>query len=250
MAYKSTSIASKWTVTKWLLGSAATRPYVPKTLPFTRSNLRTILNRYSMVYFKPTNGTGGNHITRITKRSGGYQLHLNYSKKRVTTFDSLYRELKRRTKGNPYVLQKGIRLAKMKGRAFDVRVMVQKAKSGTWKNTAIFTKIGKPGKVTTNYHQGGRLGTFRGTLAKAKYGTARIARKERQLNKLGRSVGRVFDRHRRGFLELGLDVALDTKGKAWILEVNTRPAISPLKSFNRKMYNRVMHYARRYGRTY
>src|SRR5690606_38234482 len=100
------------------------------------------------------------------------------------------------------------------GRPFDIRVMVQKSNEGVWKSTALFTKIGRPGKVATNYHQGGDIGYFQQTLAKAGLSSDRLKRKEAELKRLGRRVGRVFDRHGGGFRELGLDVALDGKGDA------------------------------------
>lgn len=99
-------------------------------------------------------------------------------------------------------MQKGIQLAKTKGRPFDIRVMVQKTNQGKWVSTGLFTKIGRPGKVATNYNQG------------------------------------------------GLDVALDSKGKPWILEVNTRPQFYPLKNMkNRKLYQRMVTSGKQYGRT-
>lgn len=248
MSYRSTSIKSKWVKTKWLLASSTTRRYVPRTRLFNRSNLRSMVSQYSTVYFKPTGGTGGQNIIRIRKRGSGYQAQYNYSRSRLSSLDGLHKHLSRHARGRSYLLQRGIQLATARGRKFDIRVVVQKSKSGSWKSTAIFTKIGKPGKVTTNYHQGGRLGSFRSTLSRAGYGTATINRKEAQLRQLGRSVGRVFNKHGRGFRELGLDVALDNKRRTWILEVNTRPHFSAIKHSNRSLHRKVMSYARKYGR--
>ncbi|MBD2870524.1 YheC/YheD family protein [Paenibacillus arenilitoris] len=249
MSYQSTSIGSKWIKTKWLLGKKNTRAYVPQTMPFTRGNLGAMLAQYATVYFKPTGGTGGSNINRIRKLKDGYQVQLNSNKQRYATQDELYEELKRRAKGRSYLLQKGIQLAEANGRPFDIRVMVQKSNEGTWKSTAIFTKIGKAGKVATNYHQGGELGYFKPTLAKAGFGKSVIARKEEELKQLGQKVGRAFDRHMKGFRELGLDVALDGEGNAWILEVNTRPQFYPLKQMGDKsMYRSIMSYAKQYGR--
>lgn len=248
MGYRSTSIKSKWVKTKWLLASGATRRYVPKTRLFNRSNLSSMISQYSTVYFKPTGGTGGKNIIRIRKQSGGYQAQLNYSKSRMSSLDSLYTHLRRHSRGRSYLLQRGIHLATARGRKFDIRVVVQKSKGGSWKSTALFTKVGKPGKVTTNYHQGGRLGSFRSTLARAGYGRSSINQKEAQLKRLGRSVGRVFSKRAGGFHELGLDVALDTKRRTWILEVNTRPHFKAMKHSNRSMHRRVLYYAKKYGR--
>ncbi|MCA0756883.1 YheC/YheD family protein [Paenibacillus sp. N4] len=248
MSYRSTSIKSKWTKTKWLLGSKV-RTYIPETLTYSRSNLSRMFSRYSTVFFKPTGGTGGFNIIRIKKLADGYTLQHNSEKKRFKTFDALYGHLNKRARQRSYLLQKGIRLATVKGRPFDIRVMVQKSNAGSWKSTAMCTKIGRPGKVATNYHQGGEVGYFWQTLSGAGFGKAAVKRKEQELKKLGEDVGRVFDRHAKGFRELGLDVALDDKGNAWILEVNTRPTVYPLKNMSDKsMYRRIMSYARQYGR--
>ncbi|WP_028612663.1 YheC/YheD family protein [Paenibacillus harenae] len=248
MRYKSTSIKSKWLKTKWLLRAAKIRSYVPQTLLFSRSSLGSMLSRYSTVYFKPTGGTGGFHIVRITKAGNGYQTQHNSAKKRFPTRDALYGHLKKRAKGRSFLMQKGIKLAAANGRPFDIRVMVQKSVGGVWKSTALFTKVGRPGKVATNYHQGGDLGYFQQTMSKAGFSKSRIKEKEAELKRLGTSVGRLFDKRISGFRELGLDVALDARGRAWILEVNTRPQFYPLRRMNKSMYRRIMSYARKYGR--
>jgi len=249
MNYKSTTFKSKWTKTKWLLNSVKAQKYVPKTLRFSRSNLEIILSQFPTVYFKPTNGTGGFNIIRIKKLANGYLLQHSSEKIHCSTFGALYRQLRKHAKRRPYLLQKGIKLAAVNGNPFDIRVMVQKSKNGTWRSTALFTKIGKQGKVATNYHQGGHLGYFQGTLSRAGFNQNSIKRKEAELKKLGKSVGKIFDKHSNGFRELGLDVALDNKGRTWILEVNTRPQFYPLKHLNdRRMYRRIISYAKQYGR--
>ncbi|MEV5029252.1 YheC/YheD family protein [Paenibacillus sp. LPE1-1-1.1] len=249
MGYRSTSVKSKWVKTKWLLKKANIRKYVPHTLLFNRSNLSSMLSQYSTVFFKPTGGTGGFNINRIKKLEKGYQIQHNAKKNRYATVKALHGQLKKRASGQSYLLQKGIQLAAVKGRPFDIRVMVQKSNGGVWKSTAIFTKIGVSGKVATNYHQGGELGYFRQTLSKAGFSKNTIDRKENELKNLGKSVGQLFDKHSSGFRELGLDVALDKKGNVWILEVNTRPQFYPLKQMKDKsMYRSIMAYAKQYGR--
>lgn len=249
MNYKSTTIKSKWTKTKWLLKNADVRAYVPKTLRFNRRNLSMILSQYPTVYFKPTTGSGGFNIIRIKKQGNGYQIQHNSEKNHCSTLEALYGKLKKHARKRSYLLQKGIHLATVNGNSFDIRVMVQKTNNGIWKSSALFTKIGKRGKVTTNYHQGGQIGYFKNTLSQAGFSYARVKRKEAELKRLGRSVGRIFDRHGSRFRELGLDVALDKTGNAWILEVNTRPQFYPLKHLKDKsMYRRITSYAKQYGR--
>ncbi|MFC5451033.1 YheC/YheD family protein [Paenibacillus aestuarii] len=249
MKNASISFKSKWQKTKWLLKHRRLRRHIPRTVPFNRKNLRMMLSVFPTVYFKPTGGTGGFGIIRIKRIARGYQTKLNTVKSLSPTQGHLYKKLSRFSGRESYLLQQGIQLAKTTGKPFDIRVMVQKTNKGKWISTAICTKIGKPGKVATNYHQGGKLGYLRQTLVGAGYKHASILRKEAALKRLGIAVGKSFDLNRRGFRELGLDVALDTEGNLWILEVNTRPAIYPWKHLKGKMlYRRIMFAARQYGR--
>ncbi|WP_454192204.1 YheC/YheD family protein [Paenibacillus sp. Marseille-Q7038] len=249
MNYQSTTIKSKWTKTKWLLNSKKIKKYIPKTLPFTYDHLKYMLSEYSNVYFKPTSGSGGFHIIRITKIGGSYQTQHKSLKKRFSTMEGLYEYLKKRTNGRDYILQKGIKLATVKGRPFDIRVMVQKTNQGVWKSTGIFVKIGRPNTVATNYNQGGTIGFLPQTLTQAGFKTKQINRITGELITLGESVGILFNMYDTGFQELGLDVALDKGGNIWILEVNTRPQFYPLKQMKDKsMYYRILSYAKQYGR--
>ncbi|WP_054956315.1 YheC/YheD family protein [Paenibacillus dakarensis] len=250
MSYKSSTIKSKWKKTKWLLEESHLRPYVPATMPFSQGNLASMLSSYSTVFFKPTNGSGGSRIIRIKRQGHGYQMQYNAAKTTYKTQEQLYKELKRFAGKTDFLLQKGITLAKSNGRPFDIRVMIQKTNKGSWASPGLFTKIGKPNKIATNYNQGGSIGYFHKTLAGAGYDNQAIQRMESQLKQLGISVGQSFDRHHKGFKELGLDVALDKHRKPWILEVNTRPQFYPVKNLKDKsLYHRILSYARQYGRT-
>ncbi|MFC4775766.1 YheC/YheD family protein [Paenibacillus sp. GCM10023252] len=249
MGSSSISIKSKWMKTKWLLKSAKLRKYVPETAPYSYDQLRAMTERYPSVFFKPTGGTGGSHIVRIQKRSEGYRYQKDAKKQVYPSIDALHDKLKSLSSSRPYLLQRGIQLEKIGKRKFDIRVMVQKGSDGKWVSTGIFMKIGRSRRVATNYHQGGKIGMFRTTMRGAGYSEASTLSLEKELKQLGLSVGKHFDRQLGGFRELGLDVALDQKGRLWILEVNTRPNFYPLKDLKDKsMYRRIAKYARKYGR--
>lgn len=249
MKYKSSTIKSKWLKTQWLLEDPYIQKYVPHTLPFNQRNLISMLDDYTSVFFKPTNGSGGKNIIRIRKTARGYQSQLKTSKTSYSTSTQLYRDLNRFAGSRPYLLQKGIRLARSNGKPFDIRVMVQKTKQGAWVSTALFSKVGSPNKVATNYNQGGTIKTFGKTMKGTDFSSTFAPYLELELKRLGVAVGESFDRHYKGFHELGLDVAVDSKGRAWILEVNTRPQIYPLKALNDKsLYHKILSYGKHYGR--
>ncbi|XID93718.1 YheC/YheD family protein [Paenibacillaceae bacterium WGS1546] len=250
MKYASKSISSKWRKTQWMLNDSRLGPYVPETRLFNRNNLKAMLDRYAKVYFKPSIGSGGNRIKRIDRpSSGGYRVRGGKSE-RFRSFDSLYRKLNDFARGDKFILQKGINLAETNGRPFDLRVMVQKPASGKWRTTVVFSKIGKKGKIVNNYNQGGKVAYFRETMKGAGYSDEKIKRTYDQLSRLGQNAGACFDRHSAGFRELGLDVAIDKKGRQWILETNTRPQFYPLKKlWDKKLYRRIVDYAKQYGRS-
>lgn len=251
VSYESSTIKSKWKKTKWLLEDSRLKRYVPATALFSKSSLQTMLAAYSTVYFKPVSGSGGKQIIRITTRKdGGFQTQLDSVKTKYKSLDGLYKGLKGYAGKKEFLLQKGIKLARTRGKPFDIRVMVQKTNKGSWVSSALFTKVGHPGKVATNYNQGGTVGFFHSTLAGAGYSETAIQNTEAKLKELGVWAGQRFDKHKKGFRELGLDVALDSKGRSWILEVNTRPQFYPLKDMKDKsLYKRILRYSKAYGRT-
>ncbi|SDW97323.1 YheC/YheD family protein [Paenibacillus sp. CF384] len=246
----SISIKSKWTKTKWLLADRTLRRFVPETKRFTRSSLLAMVGRYKTVYFKPTTGTGGSGIARIVRLSDRkFRVKKDTRTTQITSTSSLYGQLNRIARGRSYLLQKGIYLKSARGRPFDLRVMVQKDGS-KWVPTVMFVKLGKKNKVVTNYHQGGKLAEVEPTLRRSGYSQAQVTRYKQKLKTLGMQTARCFDRHSTRFKELGLDVALDRQGRLWILEVNTRPGFSALKSLaDKRFYRTVVRYGRKYGRT-
>jgi len=206
------------------------------------------LKRYSVLYFKPSRGTGGKRITRIERSSsGGYRTKGSGGSRKGLSRNELHAVLKRLAGGQQYLLQKGISLARTKGSPFDVRVMTQKD-GRRWITTALFSKIGKRGRVVTNYHSGGGVAGFKPTMRGAGYSDSAISEARRRLGRLGVAAGRCFDRHGKGFREIGLDVAIDKRRRFWILEANTRPQYYPLKPVDPSAYRRVSAYAKKYGR--
>jgi len=209
-----------------------------------------MLNSFNTIYFKPTDGSGGAKVVKITNYNHTYTAKHRMNSMTFSSIYELYLWMRSFAEQRSFILQKGIALAKSNGKPFDIRVMVQKTNEGTWKTTAIFCKVGRPGKVATNYNQGGHLQFITPTLTNAGYGEKKQENIQSKLRHLGTSVAHVFSKYNSGFKELGLDVAIDQNGKIWILEVNTRPQFYPLKNMhNKTLYCKILKYAKQYGRT-
>jgi len=236
--------------TKWLENNASTKSYIPETKLFTKTNLETLIHRYTSVYFKPVTGSGGVKIVKLMYKDGQFTAKHNKTTRSFNSVDDLYKWMQRFTGNRKFLLQRGIKLLKTNNNPFDVRVMMQRNEKNSWVPTAIFCKVGKPGKVATNYNQGGHLQYLNKTLIGAGYSDTQIKQVRSELSKLGRDVANVFSSKSKGFKELGLDIAIDDKKQLWILEVNTRPQFYPLKKFkNKSLYNKIVSYAKLYGRT-
>ncbi|MBO8171319.1 MAG: YheC/YheD family protein [Bacillaceae bacterium] len=249
--YKSQHVRSKWKVHSILSQNPKIKKHLPETRWLTLKNLQELLNTYSFLYTKPNIGTHGKGIMRIEKAGDqGYILYDGKKKTRVKSINRLYRIIRSRIGSIKYIVQEGIELGKSQGRPFDLRMMFQRKPGGPWTCTGIFSKLGKPGLIVTNYHQGGKLDTLENTLAGFGMNEETIEGTREKLANLGAEIARTLHRRYPGMHEMGIDVTLDPQHHIWIIEVNSRrPQFYPLKWFEDKtMYRMMMKFAKSYGR--
>ncbi|MEF2967858.1 YheC/YheD family protein [Paenibacillus sp. M1] len=245
---RGSTLTSKWIKTNVLMKSAKISPLIPETVRFGRESLKQMLDKYGMVYIKPERGTHGNGVMRAeTVRESGktsYQCQNGTKIQKMQEFESFYRSLKKRTGSRSYLIQKGIPLLKHKDRRFDLRVMVQISPEGKWETTGLIGRVAEPGKIVTNYHNGGKPMAIEKLLS-SHMDASRQAQLIKQLKKLGEDIGKFYHKKNLAFKQIGVDVGLDRKLTPWIIEVNTSPdpyIFNQLK--DKSMYRKVMAYRR------
>lgn len=241
-------VRSKIAKTEVLMRHAGLRELIPETRRLSRESLSDMLHRYSMIYVKPDKGTFGKGVIRVERTSTGYLARIDTRSYRFGSIDSLYDGLQRLKNKGLYLVQRGIHMLKHKGRRFDIRVMVQKSPRGSWEATGIIGRLSHPRKIVTNYHSGGTPMSF-SRLMSSHLDPGRQKAYAAQLRKLGTMTARQMQRRWPGMKEIGLDIAIDTSLKPWILEVNTAPDPFIFRKLKDKsVFRKIYRYAVAYGR--
>lgn len=235
-------LRSKWTKTKVLLKHSSIKSFIPDTRKFNKQSLKTMIQKYGMVYVKPEQGTYGMGVMKAEKDGKCFAYQLGEKRQVFQTFDAFYASLSKQVRGKSYLIQKGIHLLKHNNRRFDIRVMVQINPKGKWEATGIIGRLGHPSKIVTNYHSGGKPLAIE-TLLNAHVTKRKLALLTEEMYELGTRIAGHLQKTYPNFKNIGVDIGLDSKFVPWIIEVNTNPdpyIFNQLK--DKTMYRKVIKY--------
>ncbi|NLM51798.1 MAG: YheC/YheD family protein [Firmicutes bacterium] len=234
-------VRSKMAKTKVLQTDAWLSRFIPETKLFSKENLKTMLSKYSKVYVKPDCGRKGERVMAINFIPGeGYKIHYTDSAKTVADIPAVVKFVKEIAENDKFIVQRGIDMLCLNNVPFDLRVNVQKPYT-KWIVSSMIAKKQAPGKIVTNYSQGGTLVAFTEALQLGGLGNAQINKLRKLLTNLGERTAIVLNEKYPGLRELGLDIALDkTTQKPWILEVNTKPQYPKGLSAEFDRYRRII----------
>jgi glutathione synthase/RimK-type ligase-like ATP-grasp enzyme len=237
------SVWNKWAKHEVLRKGRGLSRYMPETKRMTRRSVRVMLRKYGMVYVKPVFGSLGIGVMKVTGAGRRLRYQRGTAKRSFPRFSKGYASILRAAKGKPYMVQQGIRMARYRGRPFDLRLVVQRRPGRNWRVTGGLVRLAHPRKIVTNGSQGGTIYPLQAMLPGR--GT------RRRLNRIAlRSARRLHAVYPR-LIEIGLDVAIDRRRRPWILEANTRPDPCPFTKLpNRRMLRRIVRYAGAWGRRY
>ncbi|MFC0214094.1 YheC/YheD family protein [Paenibacillus chartarius] len=192
--------------------------------------LKSMSSRHSVLFLKPITGSLGKGIILLRKDAGGgYSVHYaGVTATRKQSFRSLpdaFKVLSGKLKAQRYQIQQGLQLISVGGRPVDFRALVQRDETGAWSITSIVGRIAGESHFVSNLARGGTLSTVPAALAKSNLGAGMrasvLAKLRRSALAIAQGIESKIDAH---FAELGIDLAVDTKGKVWLLEVNSKPS--------------------------
>ncbi|MFF2888853.1 YheC/YheD family protein [Paenibacillus sp. NPDC057967] len=206
--------------------------YLPESHPLrSYATLRSMCGKYSNVFLKPVRGSLGKGIIRISHLEGeSYQaLHATPAGSRKQVYPNLtrlYASISSKMKSVRYQIQQGLHLIEIQKRPVDFRALVQKNATGKWMITSIVARTAGNQHFVSNLARGGTLSTVTAAVSKCNM-NSNINRLDTtgRLRNAALQIAKGIDTHIPAhFGELGIDLALDTSGKVWLLEVNSKPS--------------------------
>lgn len=223
-------LGGKLQVHRLLQTDPAMAAVLPETEPYTGpASLRRWLDERGEAVLKPQGGTHGKGVFRI-RRCGlrGYEAcgrtFSNHAVSlRFPSLDALRRWADLRLiAGRPYLIQTYLDLNTAEGAPFDIRALVQKNGRGCWSLTGLAARIGPAGGLTSNLHGGGTPVHAREFLQE-QFGIPAAETVIRAIRQTALAIPPILEGGHGPLLELGIDFGVDRFGRAWVLEVNSKP---------------------------
>lgn len=225
---------------------------LPETISWqSPRDLKTMLAKHPVVLAKPDAGSRGQGICRIWARGDGrYNIHLSEedTPEPLRNLHDIYRLCTLYAGGQKLLLQQEISLARTsEDERCDMRISVAKNRQGAWEVTQSYLRAGRPGKFTTNWHQGSRSVTLPEGLTLIGIPAASVEQIQGRIFAAALLVATRLEQSFGRMTEMGIDMALDSGQSLWLIEANATPdkGSRPEDTWNPvpKIYMNVLEYA-------
>ncbi|MDQ0217629.1 YheC/YheD family protein [Peribacillus cavernae] len=203
-------------------------PFLPDTIPLNKEeDFSAFIEKHHVVYVKPSFGSQGKNICKLTETAEGWVLEHSKDIKDTylfATVTELFAVLKRTIKHRSFIVQKGIPLLEFDHKKIDFRILLNKSKNQSWKITSLVARIGNAGHIVSNLSRGGEMKNAADFL-KSAFTENEALTLYKEISKLAlQTANCVIEQRADLFGELGIDIALDTNKQPWIIEVNSKPS--------------------------
>ncbi|MBX6353620.1 MAG: YheC/YheD family protein [Thermoflavifilum sp.] len=219
------------------------RPHLPDTARYAPDRLRRFLDRYGMVYVKPSGGSQGKGIMKVWREGDAVLVKKTVQKaRRFDSVEAAIRHIDQQRAGKPYIVQQGLNLIRIDGRPVDIRVMAQRTRpGGPWLYSGMVAKIAGPGSVVTNVAlSGGRVIRVEEALRRGLgWSDGRIRQCIKTLRELSLIAANHFDTYQ-PYREIGFDIGIDQRGRIWLIEENTAPSHPLMKKLGDPTLSRLI----------
>ncbi|MEO3947518.1 YheC/YheD family protein [Gorillibacterium sp. CAU 1737] len=205
--------------------------YLPQSIMLLNTaQVKGMLAKHAVVFLKPIMSSLGKGIIRISRTAKGYACLMATADGKVqhagfSSQDALFAFLKKKMAGNRYLLQEGIDLIRVEGMTTDFRSLVQKGESGKWEITSIVARISAKHTFVSNLARGGKLMSTKDAIKGSTLPAPLHANAYEGLRQASIEIAEALERQVDGhFAELGIDLALDQRGRVRLIEINSKPS--------------------------
>lgn len=221
--------------------------YLPGTVILSEQSLSKFLHLYQKVVLKPDGGARGIGILVVREtESNRYELQSLWKKRVFASCRQLFRYLARTVPVHRYIIQQCIPLARMNGRLFDLRIMVQRGEHSHWEITGSLAKIAYRGMAVTNPEE--YVKPMNETIRNSSLANRTVFDLLEEIHEVCIRATHQLCKEYPRLTIIGYDIGIDKNGHVWIIEPNFSPAIYWFKQLpERQTYKRIVAYKRKYG---
>ncbi|MNI07032.1 Endospore coat-associated protein YheD [compost metagenome] len=244
---------NKWTLFEWLNKSSQVKKYIPATQQLASSaELERLLRDHPIVYLKPVKGKAGKGIMRLERsfiknKQPEYKLHMQDNNilqvSTYHTFEELWQEVTAQRGNKEYIMQQGIALTRFNKRVYDLRALIQKTSKGKWSISGLGARVAGKRSITTHVPRGGSIDDPHKLLAST-FGQSRATRIIKRTKEAALSLAVQIEKSAGYQLgEMSMDLGIDTSGRIWFFEANSKPMKFDEPGIRQKSLERIIGYS-------
>lgn len=224
-----TRFLDKWEVYEVLDSDPNISHLMPPSMVYNKKNLNIFLQNYPEFFIKPISSSMGKGIIKIIRSpDGSYIYKISKNGNLITECASgsdLHIKLaKYLEKEKQYLIQKGIDLSRINDCVFDMRTLTQKDSQGRWTLIGIGVRVAAKDNFLTHIPNGGKSAKYDEIISKV-FGEKSKQSINKQINNIIKYVPKVLEKQLGLNLAiLSIDIAADSAGMLWIIEVNSKPS--------------------------
>ncbi|NIK70688.1 MULTISPECIES: YheC/YheD family protein [unclassified Paenibacillus] len=227
----------KWLKHVALSGEEELRDYLPDTEQFTPKGFISMIDRYPVLFVKPDLGMKGQGVMKVYYKDGRIVIRTENSRYSFQSAKFAAIKLKQLIGTKRYLMQQGINLIQLNGNPIDFRILLHLRRDETWKFFGVMGKMAAPNRFVTNHSSGGKAIRLHQALGLTKQ---ECETWEVKLREMAFKVASGMKKHFPLITELGLDIAIDTEHRVWLLEANTKPQFQLFRYHsNPKLYAQI-----------
>ncbi|KEO83090.1 YheC/YheD family protein [Tumebacillus flagellatus] len=224
----------KWGVWESLISTSDLAPHLPQTSLWRAvSDVEVWLRRHSSVFLKPARGSGGFGVLEVRPEHNLTYRLTTARESRVLAAEEMRAFLHEQFGQGKFLIQGGIALLEVEGRKCDLRIYLQRDGDGRWQAVTTVARLAAPEQVVTNLAQGGVVRSFDWLVQAAREHLFRVPPRA-EVEAVAIRAADVLTEKRNTLAFLGIDIALDREGRAFLLDVNPRPGRKSLSVEEKK----------------